>query len=119
VVVVDVIGELFKVYSLATIAFCGGSMVRRGGHNLLEATAWGKVVFYGPFMDDFHREAALMEEAGAGIRITNEDELLAGILRVLGDPVDLKHRGENGKAAVLANMGAAKRHAQMITGRIG
>ncbi len=60
-----------------------------------------------------------MEEAGAGIRITNEDELLAGILRVLGDPVDLKHRGENGKAAVLANMGAAKRHAQMITGRIG
>ncbi|HPL96684.1 MAG TPA: glycosyltransferase N-terminal domain-containing protein [Smithellaceae bacterium] len=119
VVVVDVIGELFKIYSLATIAFCGGSMVRRGGHNLLEATAWGKVVFYGPFMDDFHREAALMEEAGAGIRVTNEDELLAGILRVLGDPVDLKRRGENGKAAVLANMGAAKRHAQMITGRIG
>jgi len=44
--VVDVIGELFKVYSLATVVYCGGSMVPRGGQNILEAAAWGKVVFY-------------------------------------------------------------------------
>lgn len=117
-VVVDVIGELFKVYSLATIAYCGGSLVPRGGHNLLEAAAWGKVVFYGPFMDDFHREAALLEEAGAGIRIKGEDKLLEEILRLLRDPADLHHRGENGKSVVLANMGAAKRHAHVITDQL-
>ena len=118
VVVVDVIGELFKIYSLATIAYCGGSLVPRGGHNLLEAAAWGKVVFYGPFMDDFHREAALLEEAGAGIRITGEDELLEGILKLLQDQAELNRRGENGKSVVLANMGAAKRHAHVILSQL-
>ena len=117
-VVVDVIGELFKVYSLATVVYCGGSLVPKGGHNLLEAAAWGKVIFYGPFMDDFHREAALMEEAGAGIRIVNENELLEGILKMLGDPAGLAHRGERAKAVVLANRGAAKRHARMILNQL-
>jgi len=48
VVIVDVIGELFRVYSLATVVFCGGSLVPRGGQNILEPAACGKVVLYGP-----------------------------------------------------------------------
>lgn len=36
VIIVDVIGELFKVYSLATVVFCGGSLVPKGGQNILE-----------------------------------------------------------------------------------
>ncbi|HQL00380.1 MAG TPA: glycosyltransferase N-terminal domain-containing protein, partial [Smithellaceae bacterium] len=59
VLVVDVIGELFKIYSLAEIVYCGGSLVPRGGQNILEPAAWGKVVLYGPSMDDFSSEAAL------------------------------------------------------------
>ena len=69
VILVDVIGELFKVYSLATVVFCGGSLVPKGGQNILEAAAWGKVVFYGPHMEDFRDERALLEEAGAGIAV--------------------------------------------------
>lgn len=42
IIVVDVIGELFKVYSLATIVYCGGSLVPKGGQNILEAAAWGR-----------------------------------------------------------------------------
>jgi len=83
VIVVDVIGELFKVYSLATIVYCGGSLVPKGGQNILEAAAWGKVIFYGPFMDDFSTEAALLEDAGAGIRIRNPIELLENIAESL------------------------------------
>ncbi len=114
VMVVDVIGELFKVYSLATIVYCGGSLVPKGGQNILEAAAWGKVIFYGPSMEDFSQEAALLEEAGAGIRIASSGELLDGILKVLADPTDLLRRGENGRAVVRANMGAAERYAGMI-----
>ncbi|MDD5711793.1 MAG: 3-deoxy-D-manno-octulosonic acid transferase, partial [Smithellaceae bacterium] len=61
VVLVDVIGELFKLYSLATVVYCGGSLVPRGGQNILEAAAWGKCVFYGPHMDDFREERELLE----------------------------------------------------------
>lgn len=119
VIVVDVIGELFKVYSLATIVYCGGSLVPKGGQNILEAAAWGKVIFYGPFMDDFSTEAALLEDAGAGIRIRNPIELLENITRILADPQDARKRGERGRAVVLANRGAAERYAQMVIKHLG
>jgi 3-deoxy-D-manno-octulosonic-acid transferase len=114
VIVVDVIGELFKVYSLATVVYCGGSLVPRGGQNILEAAAWGKVIFYGPSMEDFSQEAALLEDAGAGRRIADEQALLEGIRKVIADPQDLQARGQRGQAVVRANMGAAARYAEMI-----
>jgi 3-deoxy-D-manno-octulosonic-acid transferase len=114
VIVVDVIGELFKVYSLATVVYCGGSLVPKGGQNILESAAWGKVTFYGPSMEDFSQEAAMLEAAGAGIRITNDQELLRGILQILHEPRDAQERGKRGQAVVRANMGAAERYAEMI-----
>jgi 3-deoxy-D-manno-octulosonic-acid transferase len=114
VVVMDVIGELFKVYSLATVVFCGGSLVPKGGQNILEPAAWGKVVFYGPFMDDFRDEKDFLEKAGTGITVKNAEELLDGILKSLSDPEGLVKRGEKGCSAVAANMGAAERYATLI-----
>ncbi len=114
VIVVDVIGELFKIYSLGTIVYCGGSLVPKGGQNILEAAAWGKVIFYGPSMEDFGQETALLEDAGAGIRIRNARELSEGMLQILADPQDARQRGERGRAVVLANMGAAQRYAEMM-----
>ena len=117
VVVVDVIGELFAVYSLATFVFCGGSLVPRGGQNILEPAAWGKVMFYGPFMDDFRDEKDLLEKSGAGITVKNAEELLEGILKVLSDPEGLA-RGEAGRSVVVANMGAAERYSELISSHI-
>jgi 3-deoxy-D-manno-octulosonic-acid transferase len=118
IIVVDVIGELFKVYSLAAVVYCGGSLVSKGGQNILEAAAWGKVIFYGPSMEDFSAEKALLEEAGCGVTIRNEEELLQGIIQVLENPEELKSRGEKGKAVVLANIGAAARYADLISKHI-
>jgi 3-deoxy-D-manno-octulosonic-acid transferase len=115
IIVVDVIGELFKIYSLATIVYCGGSLVPKGGQNILEAAAWGKVIFYGPSMDDFSEEKALLEEAGCGVTIRSAEELVQNILRVLEYPEELEKRGARGKAVVAANMGAAARYADLIS----
>jgi 3-deoxy-D-manno-octulosonic-acid transferase len=115
IIVVDVIGELFKVYSLASIVYCGGSLVPKGGQNILEAAAWGKVIFYGPSMEDFSQEKALLEEAGCGITISNEEELLRGIIRLLDNPEELKRRGEKGKKVILVNIGASSRYADLIS----
>jgi len=118
VIIVDVIGELFKVYSLASVVYCGGSLVPKGGQNILEAAAWGKVIFYGPSMDDFSAEKALLEEAGCGATIRNAEELLQGIIQALENPEEFRRRGEKGKAVVLANIGAAARYADLISKHI-
>jgi 3-deoxy-D-manno-octulosonic-acid transferase len=118
IIVVDVIGELFKVYSLATVVYCGGSLVPKGGQNILEAAAWGKVIFYGPSMEDFSQERTLLEEAGCGVTISNEDELLRGMIQMLKRPEELASRGEKGKAVVLANIGASAGYADMINKHI-
>jgi len=114
IIIVDVIGELFKVYSLATVVYCGGSLVPRGGQNILEAAAWGKVVFYGPSMEDFEGEKALLEEAGAGIPVSSEAELGEKMLSLLANPDQLRRRGEQGRLAVAANAGAARSYADLI-----
>jgi 3-deoxy-D-manno-octulosonic-acid transferase len=114
VVLVDVIGELFKLYSLATVVFCGGSLVPKGGQNILEAAAWGKVVFYGPHMEDFREERALLEAAGGGITVRDAAELFRGIRELLDDPERLRAKGEAGRAAVAANRGAAGRYAALV-----
>ena len=114
VVVVDLIGELFKVYSLATVVFCGGSLVPKGGQNILEAAAWGKVVFHGPHMEDFRDERVLLEEAGAGITVRDGGELFTGIRALLEDPDLLRTKGESGRRTVAANRGAAGRYAELI-----
>jgi 3-deoxy-D-manno-octulosonic-acid transferase len=119
VIIIDVIGELFKVYGLATLVFCGGSLVPRGGQNILEAAAWGKVVLYGPSMEDFLDEKGMLEEAGAGITIRNGDELYRWIDRLLRDPETLEQRGESGRSRVMANRGASKRYAELIIGALG
>ena len=115
IIVVDVIGELFKVYSLATIVYCGGSLVPKGGQNILEAAAWGKVIFYGPSMEDFSQEKALLEDVGCGTTIKSADELLQGILQALENSEELQRRGDRGKSVVLANIGAAARYADLIS----
>ena len=114
IIIIDVIGELFKVYSLATVVFCGGSLVPKGGQNILEPAAWGKVIFYGPFMDDFRDEKELLEKTGAGIMVESAAELRDRVLGLLSDPDALATRGKEGREVVIANMGAAERYAEMI-----
>lgn len=115
IIIVDVIGELFKVYSLATIVYCGGSLVPKGGQNILEAAAWGKVIFYGPSMDDFSQERTLLEDAGCGITIKSEEELSRGIINLLSRPEEIISRGEKGREVVLGNIGASARYADLIS----
>jgi 3-deoxy-D-manno-octulosonic-acid transferase len=114
VIVIDTIGDLFKVYSVGTIVFCGGSLVPLGGQNVLEAAAWGKVVFYGPSMEDFLDASELLERVGAGIEIKDADDLVKTGIKLLKDPETLRSLGEAGREAVMANRGSARRNAELI-----
>lgn len=119
IVLWDTFGELFKVYSLGTIIFCGGSLVPRRGQNILEPAAWGKVVLYGPSMEDFQDAHQLLQGAGAGIMVHNAGELAERILYLLDHPQELKQRGEAGKEAVWTQRGATGKNLELVKKLVG
>ncbi len=114
VLILDTIGELFQVYGLASVVFCGGSLVPLGGQNILEPALWAKPVLYGPFMEDFLEARTLLEASGGGCCVDNADVLVAQAVRLLQHPEAARQMGRLAKAAVVANQGAARRHARVV-----
>lgn len=115
VVVVNSFGELFKLYSVGTINFCGASLVPLGGQNPLEAAAWGKAVFYGPSMEDFMDAKVLLESLNAGIQINDSESFAEKAIWLLKHPEDLRAQGKRAREAAMRNRGAAEKHARVIT----
>lgn len=90
VVLLDTIGDLASVYSLATAAFVGGSLVRWGGHNPLEPARFGVPVVTGPWTHNFREIVDAMRAANA-IRIVEPEglaqalaEMMSGEERAMG-----------------------------------
>jgi len=75
VIVLDTVGELAKLYALAAIAFVGGSLIQRGGHNIMEPVLHGIPVLFGPHVDNFRPHAELLLREGIGFQVRSEDEL--------------------------------------------
>jgi len=113
VVLWDTFGELFKVYSVGTVVFCGASLVPKRGQNILEAAAWGKVVLYGPSMEDFLDAHQLLQSVGAGIMVRSAAELAERCLDLLDDPCELAVKGEAGREALLAERGATRKNFEL------
>jgi 3-deoxy-D-manno-octulosonic-acid transferase len=118
VIIINTFGELFKLYSVGTVVFCGASLVPLGGQNPLEAAVWGKVVFYGRSMENFLDAKTLLEEVGAGIAVSSPEMLAKKALWFLRHPDSLKALGARAREAVIRNQNAADKHAKVITGLI-
>jgi 3-deoxy-D-manno-octulosonic-acid transferase len=114
VVIMNTFGELFKLYSVGTINFCGASLVPLGGQNPMEAAVWGKAVFYGPSMDDFPDAKGLLESEDAGIQVKDAESFGEKVLWFLNHPDELRERGKRAGKAALMNLGAAEKHARVI-----
>jgi len=115
VVIMNTFGELFKLYSVGTINFCGASLVPLGGQNPMEAAVWGKAVFYGPSMEDFLDAKVLLEREDAGIQVEDTESFGEKALWFLNHPDELRERGNRAGKAALMNLGAAEKHAGVIT----
>ncbi|MDQ2731189.1 MAG: hypothetical protein M3Y56_05985, partial [Armatimonadota bacterium] len=74
VLVLDTLGELRQTYSLATVAFVGGTLVPVGGHDLLQPLAKGKPVLFGPHTHKCREIAEAILREDAGHRVANTDE---------------------------------------------
>jgi len=114
VVIVNTFGDLFKIYSVGTIVFCGASLVPLGGQNPLEPAVWGKMVFHGPSMEDFAEARKLLERKRAAVEVTTPDTFVEKALFFLNHPEDLREGGRRAREAVLSSQGASERHARAI-----
>jgi 3-deoxy-D-manno-octulosonic-acid transferase len=114
VILVDTIGDLSGLYSIADVVFCGGSLVTQGGQNVLEPAIWGKPVLYGPHMDDFLWAKDVLEAAEGGIMIESVAELTKHILFFANHRNQALIVGQNARQAVLKLAGAARKHVDIL-----
>jgi len=68
VLLLDTLGELAAIYRYANIAFVGGSLVQRGGHNILEPAFFARAILTGPYTENFRDILACFESAKAVVR---------------------------------------------------
>ena len=109
IVLLDTIGDLASVYSIATVAFVGGSLVGRGGHNPLEPAQFGVPVVVGPSMENFRDILTAMRGAHA-IRVVEDiDSLGSEFTNLLANPEEARALGERAKSVFAQQQGATAR----------
>jgi 3-deoxy-D-manno-octulosonic-acid transferase len=114
VVLVDTMGDLADLYAGGDYLFCGGSLVDRGGHNIIEAARWGRPVYFGPHMKDFRDAADLLVEAGGGFQADDADSLATLVFAHLDDPDCYREACASAAAAAVGQRGAVRRQVEIV-----
>ncbi len=109
VVLLDTIGELRAFYSACDIAFVGGSLVKVGGHNLLEPAAMKKPVIFSRYMFNFKEISEALIHAGGGLMVKDKEELYVKLDNLLSDKQLSAAMGEKAFKVIAANSGATAR----------
>ena len=109
ILLLDTIGELASIYSLAYVAFVGGSLAPRGGHNILEPAGFGIPIIVGPHTENFRDIVEKFADGGGVLVVRDQHELQSALLRLLADPVERKQLGERALEVLKANQGATER----------
>jgi len=114
VLLLDTLGELASVYRSGQIAFIGGTLVPKGGHNPLEAARFGVPVVVGPSMENFREIADIFDAADAWRRAADAGELARVFDGLAADPAGARALGERGRALIEANRGALARTLELV-----
>lgn len=114
VVVLDTIGELGRIYGIADLVFVGGSLVPKGGHNILEPAAHGKPVLVGPHMFNFKEIYALLSKRGVCFTVKDQQDLNTRMNMLLKDE-KLRQAVEREALQIInENKGASVKSAQFV-----
>lgn len=109
VILLDTVGDLAAIYALADVAFVGGSLARKGGHNPLEPARFGIPTLMGPSFENF-REVVESLRAEEGIEIVqNAAELGRALSRLMADRVAADALGQRGQRVFERHKGATAR----------
>ena len=117
VLLVDTIGELAALYALADVAFVGGSLVPRGGHNIIEPAQHGVAIVTGNHTENFRDIVGLFQSHDA-VRIVGLAELPPVLMHLLDDDVERMALGRRAKETILSQMGATSRTLEALQGLV-
>lgn len=115
VLLVDTIGELAALYSLADVTFVGGSLVPRGGHNIIEPAQHGVAIVTGNHTENFRDIVSLFQSREA-VRVVGLAELPLVVMQLLDNDVERMALGRRAKETVLSQMGATSRTLEALQG---
>jgi len=114
VFILDTSGELLNYYSAADIVFVGGSMVKKGGHNILEPASLKKPVIFGPYMFNFRDISELFLKDQAAFMVSDDKELTDKVKEILGSSLLAEELVERAYGVIIKNRGATAKTVQII-----
>ncbi len=114
ILLLDSVGELTGVYGLGSLAFVGGSLIPRGGHNVLEPLFEGCPVIFGPHMASARDAAELVCSLGAGEQVEDAASFIQVAVAALAEAQETRARGEQGREDLAAHKGSAERSANLV-----
>jgi 3-deoxy-D-manno-octulosonic-acid transferase len=110
VILGDTMGELSAIWGLADLAFVGGSLDgKRGGQNMIEPSAYGAAVLFGPHTWNFKQTVADLLACEAAIQTQDASSLESAVIRLLDDGSMRQRLGRSARAFVLSQQGATER----------
>jgi len=113
VLLVDTIGELAALYALADVAFVGGSLVPRGGHNIIEPAQHGVAIVTGNHTENFRDIVRLFQNRDA-VRIVGVSELPLTLMHLVDHDAERVALGRRAKETILSQMGATYRTVEAL-----
>ncbi|MEZ7818023.1 MAG: 3-deoxy-D-manno-octulosonic-acid transferase [Candidatus Azotimanducaceae bacterium] len=118
VIVGDVMGQLLALYSLADVAFVGGSLIEHGGHNPIEPGLLGLPIVAGPADFNFAEVVSQLSDAGAYKKVVNADELAEVVGDLLADVAKREQMGSKALAVIKSSRGATQRTLALLSSQI-
>jgi len=115
VFLVDTIGELAVLYSLGTLAFVGGSLVPRGGHNIIEPAHYGVPIIVGTHTDNFRDIVGLFQSRNA-VKVVGPAELPLAFMELISDETKRVALGRRAAETLRAQQGATQRTVVALEG---
>jgi 3-deoxy-D-manno-octulosonic-acid transferase len=110
VLLLDTLGELGACWGLADVAYVGGSMhVGRGGQNMIEPSAYGAAVLFGPDTRNFRDVVAMLLDADAARVVASPSDLTPAVRELLSDREQAAAQGRRAQELVLGQQGATAR----------
>ena len=118
VLLLDTIGELSALYALADVAFVGGSLVPRGGHNILEPARYNSAIVVGEHTENFRDIVELFRSQDA-LRVTNPSSLEKDLLELMADESGRFALGQRAAEVLQAQAGATERTLSALAELLG
>ena len=115
VFLLDTIGELASLYEFADATFIGGSLVPRGGHNVLEAAQFGKAILVGPHTENFRDIIEILCRADA-LRVVTPQSLTPTVLQLLENHDERAALGQRALEVMRSQQGATERTVNALLG---